>query len=103
MQFHEALWQEISSIGWGMEDYYHPSRWIPHITLGIGDINKDNLPHIVRFLAERDFNWEITIDNIGLVYGSILFPLVGTRISIFSFSGKCKDRELYLPTANYNV
>ena len=101
MQFHEALWQEISSTGSGVEDYYHPSRWIPHITIGIGDINKDNLSGIVRFLAERDFNWEINIGNIGLVYGSILFPLVGTKISIFSFLGKCKNRGLYLPTANY--
>ena len=101
-QFHEALWQEISCTGSGIEDYYHPSHWIPHITIGIGDVNKDNLPQIVRFLAERDLNWEITIDNIGLVYGSILFPLVGTRISIFSFLGKCKDRELYLPMGNYN-
>ena len=102
MQFHEALWQEISSTGSGIEDYYHASHWIPHITIGIGDINKDNLSGIVRFLAERDFNWEITIDNIGLVYGSILFPLVGTKVSIFSFLGKCKDRELYLSTGNYN-
>ena len=102
MQFHEALGQEISSTASGVEEYYYPSRWMPHITLGIGDINKDNLSRIVHFLAERDFNWEITIDNIGLVYGSILFPLVGTRISIFSFLGKCKDRELYLPMGNYN-
>src|SRR6266571_8585357 len=90
MQFHEALWQEISSTGSGIEDYYHPSRWMPHITIGIGDINKDNLPQIVRFLAERDLNWEITIDNIGLIYSSILFPLVGTRISIFSFYNSAK-------------
>ena len=102
MQFHEALWQEISSMASGIEDYYHPSRWMPHITIGIGDINKDNLSGIIRFLAERDFNWEITIDNIGLVYGSILFPLVGTKVSIFSFLGKCKERELYLSTGNYD-
>jgi 2'-5' RNA ligase len=102
MQFQEALWQEISSTASDIEDYYYPSRWIPHITLGIGDINKDNLPHIVHFLAERDFNWEITIDNIGLVYGSILFPLVGTRISIYSFLGTCRDRELNLSTGSYN-
>ncbi len=89
-QFHEALWQEISCTGSGIEDYYHPSHWIPHITIGIGDVNKDNLPQIVRFLAERDLNWEITIDNIGLIYSSILFPFVGTRISIFSFYNSAK-------------
>lgn len=84
MEFHEALWLEISSMASGVDDYYHPSRWVPHITLGIEDINEDNLSPIVSFLAERDFNWEITVDNVGLVYGSILSPLVGTRISLFS-------------------
>ncbi len=83
-QFHEALWQEISRTGSGIQDYYDPAHWIPHITIGIDDINKDNLSRIVHFLAERDFNWEITIDNIALIYEPIL-PLFGTRISIFAF------------------
>lgn len=94
-QFHEALWQEIFNTGSGILDYYHPARWVPHITIGIGDMNKDNLSQIVRFLAERDFYWEITIDNIALVhhlnvphFGSILHKLspgvFGTRISHFA-------------------
>jgi 2'-5' RNA ligase len=83
MQFHEALWQEISCTGSGIEDYYDPSHWMPHITIGIDDMNKDNLSQIVRYLAERDFNWEITVDNIALIYGSII-PLFGTRISMFA-------------------
>ncbi len=80
-QFHEALWQEISSMGSGIEDYYHPAHWVPHITIGIGDMKKDNLSQIVRLLAERDFNWEMTVDNIALIYDPI-FPLFGTRISL---------------------
>ncbi len=83
MQFHEALWQEIFSTGSGIQDYYHPAHWVPHITLGIGDMKKDNLPQIVRLLAERDFNWEMTVDNIALFYDPI-FPLFGTRISLFA-------------------
>jgi 2'-5' RNA ligase len=68
---------------------------MPHITIGIEDINKDNLSHIVRFLAERDFNWEITVDSITLCYnpsvsrfGPILRKLLpgvfGTKISHFA-------------------
>ena len=67
-RFHQALWPEISLAGSGISDYYHPANWIPHITIGFGDINKDNLLHIVRSLAERDFTWEITIDNVALIY-----------------------------------
>jgi 2'-5' RNA ligase len=71
-QFHEALWQEILNTGSGIEDYYHPDRWVPHITIGIGDMNKDNLSQIVRFLVERDFNWEITVDSVVLVHNLIV-------------------------------
>jgi len=94
-QFHEELWHEICHTGSGILEYYHPSLWVPHITIGIGDINKDNLSRIVPFLAERNFNWEITVDNIELVhylnvphFGSILRKLLpgifGTRISHFT-------------------
>jgi hypothetical protein len=93
-QFHEALWQEISSTGSGFEDYYHPAHWVPHITLGFVDMKKGDLGQIVRLLAERDFNWEMTVDSIALIYnpsvprfGSILRKLspgvFETKISHF--------------------
>jgi len=88
-QFHEALWQEISRTGSDFWDYYHPVNWVPHITIGMRDMHKDNLSQIVPFLAERDFNWEVTVDNIMLGYNHFV-PLFGkriffgTRISIYS-------------------
>jgi len=66
--FHQALWPEISTAGSGISNYYHPANWMPHITIGFGDINKENLSNIVRSLAERDFNWEVTIDNVALIH-----------------------------------
>jgi len=66
--FHQELWPEISTAGSDISDYYHPANWIPHITIGFGDINKENLFRIVQSLAERDFSWEITVDNIALIY-----------------------------------
>src|SRR5258708_39023068 len=49
-------------------EYYRPDRWMPHITIGFGDMNKDNLSRIIPWLAERAFNWEITINNLALIY-----------------------------------
>ena len=94
-QFHEALSHDICDMGSGILEYYHPAHWVPHITIGIGDINKDNLSQMVPFLVERNFNWEITVDNIALVhylnvphFGSILRKLspevFGTKISHFA-------------------
>jgi len=67
-QLHEELWQEISPVSSGVQEYYNPDQWMPHITIGFGDISKDNLSQIIPFLAERDFNWEITVNNIALIY-----------------------------------
>jgi 2'-5' RNA ligase superfamily len=67
-RFHAALWQEISQAGARIVDYYHPEYWVPHITIGFGDMNKDNLAQIVRLLSDRDFNWKITVDNLALIY-----------------------------------
>ncbi len=67
-QLHEALWQEIATASSGVQQYYHPEQWMPHITIGFGGINKDNLSQIIPFLANRDLNWEITVDNIAVIY-----------------------------------
>jgi len=67
-QLHEKLWQEISPASSGALEYYHPDQWMPHITIGFGDISKENLSQIIPFLAERDFNWEITVNNLALIY-----------------------------------
>ena len=67
-RFHQELWPDISTAGSGISDYYQPANWMPHITIGFGDINKENLSHIVRSLAERDFGWEIAVDNVALIY-----------------------------------
>ena len=67
-QLHQELWQEISPSSSGVQEYYHPNQWMPHITIGFGDISKDRLSQIIPFLAERDFTWEISINNIALIY-----------------------------------
>src|SRR5436305_5761825 len=69
-QLHQELWEQISTASSGIVEYYHPDQWMPHITIGFGDINKNNLSQIIPFLANRDFNWEITVNNIAVIYDS---------------------------------
>ncbi len=66
-EFHQALWREVSGCVSGAVGYYSPENWLPHITIGFGDIQKDLLVEAVRLLGERDFNWTITVDNLALV------------------------------------
>ena len=67
-ELHQELWEVIPTADSSVQEYDHPDRWMPHITIGFGDINKDNLSRIIPWLAERAFNWEITINNLALIY-----------------------------------
>jgi 2'-5' RNA ligase len=48
----------------GDAGFYTADRWMPHITLAVGDLTTDLLPDAVRLLSARDFHWEITLDNL---------------------------------------
>ncbi len=55
---------------------------MPHITIGYGDISKDNLSQIIPLLAERDFSWEITVNNIALIYDTGIKQELKSRFDI---------------------
>ncbi len=91
-QLHQELWEQISTASSSIVEYYHPDQWMPHITIGFGDMSRENLSQIMPFLAERDFSWEITVDNLGLIYDT------GTKQELksrFNFTGESNLEELH--------
>jgi hypothetical protein len=78
-------------------EYYHPNQWIPHITIGFGDISKDNLSQIIPFLAERDFNWEITVNNLAFIYNTGTEQEMKSRFDITNepVPGESSMKELH--------
>lgn len=66
-QIHQSLWQAISQAGQGILDYYAPENWMPHITIGMADLQPDLLPDVIRLLGARDFTWEMTINHFAFI------------------------------------
>lgn len=66
-QVHQTLWQAISQAGQGILDYYMPENWMPHITIGFGDLQPNLLPEVTRLLGTRDFTWEMTINHFAFI------------------------------------
>ena len=67
---HQSIWDEIARTP-NCDDvavYYRPDMWMPHITLAHGDIDHEQLARIVRVLATRNFHWEMTVNNLSLIY-----------------------------------
>ncbi len=67
-EFHQRVWQDTVRAASGLLGYYHPDSWMPHITLAHSDIDKDGLSRLIRATSERNFGWEIRIDNLSLIY-----------------------------------
>lgn len=65
----KRLWNALVEVTDAPNKLYHPHNWQPHITLTHKDVNHELLPQVVRLLAERDFYWTISIDNLAVLGG----------------------------------
>jgi len=61
---HRKLWAAANKVSTGALEYYRPERWMPHITLGHGDITAQNLPGVIQALAGQNLHWEIECDTL---------------------------------------
>jgi len=67
-RLHHALWHAVAPASSGGVDYYHPDVWMPHITVGFGDIDPDSAAAAARLLATRTLDRDIRIDNLAVIY-----------------------------------
>jgi 2'-5' RNA ligase len=66
---HTEVWRAIAQTSASeVAAYYEPAQWVPHVTLAHGDINHEQLAEIVRLLSTRNFHWELTVNNLSLIY-----------------------------------
>lgn len=66
-ELQHKLYEAVHLISTMPHPLYTPERWVPHITLAEGDVSHEMLPDVIRLLSERDFYWEIEINNLSLL------------------------------------
>ena len=64
LTYHQIIWEMMETRVAELNSYYSPENWIPHITIGYGDVTIDRLSCAVRNLTKYDLSLTITIDNI---------------------------------------
>jgi 2'-5' RNA ligase len=72
-KLHQLLWDGLGcacDMSVGSSPLYSPENWIPHVTLAHGDIHVGNLCRIIRMLQTKVSSWEISVDNISLIWDS---------------------------------
>lgn len=66
-RFHSRVWDEGTSAGTDLQDYYRPRRWTPHITLA--PVDRADLPSVMELLSEYSFYWDVQIENVAAITG----------------------------------
>jgi 2'-5' RNA ligase len=69
-RIHKTIWDRVTPLGTEVSPFYAPPFWMPHITIGFGDVTRKTLPCLLELLSARTFNWEIEIDNISIGFQS---------------------------------
>jgi len=64
LRFHEQLWQWVYPIAQEPAPYYLPDAWVPHITLAMSVLAREDLLCALDQLAYQPFDWEIRIDHL---------------------------------------
>jgi 2'-5' RNA ligase superfamily len=64
---HSGVARLAEPLAAGINEYYAPDIWIPHITIAEGDVDILILPEIVRRLGERNLRWELPITNLAVI------------------------------------
>ena len=83
---HFCIWQRFQKIGEGINPYYSPDLWMPHISLAYEDVTAQNIGEVMRWLAFQDFSWEMTIDNISYICEPA--GKIGSLQCTYSFCGE---------------
>jgi 2'-5' RNA ligase len=65
-RFQLSLWKSISSTGSGLNPYYKPEAWVPHITLA-RSISERTLTKAIRSLSRKEIELDVKIDNLTVI------------------------------------
>jgi len=67
IQLHQAIWDQIQVYGEDAKLYYSPRLWVPHITLALKDLTKENLACAVNTIAFEPIELFVEVNNLALV------------------------------------
>jgi 2'-5' RNA ligase len=67
IDLHNQIWERLGSLADRANGYYSPAFWLPHITLAINDLRRENLACALESVAFEPVELTISVDNLILV------------------------------------
>ena len=66
INLHCQIWEQIAPLSQGLKQYYSPKIWVPHITLALKDLNKENLSCAVNAIAFEQIELYVQVNNLAI-------------------------------------
>lgn len=82
---HNQIWDLVQVCCDNPNLYYSPQHWLPHITLAINDLSRENLACAIETVAFEPIEMTITTDNLIIVVQEGDFP--SEVLSQYRFGG----------------
>jgi 2'-5' RNA ligase len=67
IDLHDEIWARVGSVSQNANDYYAPAHWLPHITLAINDVTRDNLACALESVAFEPVELSVVAENLIIV------------------------------------
>lgn len=67
IDLHDEIWARMGSVSQNANDYYAPAHWLPHITLAINDVTRDNLACALESVAFEPVELSVVAENLIIV------------------------------------
>lgn len=68
LELHEEVWKRLYPFAVGINEYYDPQQWVPHVTLAYRDVTPENISCALQVLAFQPVSIHIVVDHIALIY-----------------------------------
>jgi 2'-5' RNA ligase len=65
---HARLWEQTRGLAVHPNLYYHPDRWVPHITIAIDPLDDRSVACILRKVSFLTFDWDIPVDHFAVIH-----------------------------------
>jgi hypothetical protein len=61
---HLRIWLKFLPLAKGLNMFYSPPLWRPHISLTYQDLNIEDMKDVLLFMRARQVDWQFTVDNL---------------------------------------
>ena len=85
IRLHCEIWDQVAQYAQREKLYYSPSMWVPHITLALKDLTRENLACAVNAIGFEPIELYVVIDN--LIVAEYEETHIGEMLFQYEFKG----------------